>query len=119
MYVYNAVVVKVVDGDTIDCNIDLGFHTWVCKRVRLLGIDTPELNSTDQAQREAAKEAKEELIENLEGREIILETKLDRSDKYGRVLGAIYFELEDAGDFEKSYNSILIDQGFAVKYEGK
>lgn len=108
MYNYKAKVIKVIDGDTVDLNIDLGFHIWVVKRVRLSGIDTPELYT------QTGKTAKA-FVENLLpiGLTVTITTKLDSSDKYGRVLGEITID-----NNLTSLNKILLNNGLASPYNG-
>ncbi len=116
MYFYKATVIKVVDGDTVDCEIDLGFHIKVTKRVRLAGIDTPELNSKSDLIRKAAVAAKNYVADKIGSCQFFLKTELDRSDKYGRVLGWIYLDKESSGDESNSLNHELVQNGHADWY---
>jgi micrococcal nuclease len=105
MFKYNAVVDYVVDGDTVDLSIDLGFDIWHKTRVRLLGIDTPEKWYN------YGKVVKAYVVEQLEGKPVqIVSTK---QDKYGRYLVQIYL---DSG--VETFNKHLIDQGMAKSYFG-
>lgn len=105
MFKYNAVVDKVVDGDTVDLSIDLGFDIWHKTRVRLLGVDTPEKWFN------FGKVVKQYCIEKLLNRQIqIVSTK---QDKYGRYLVQIYLD-----DMEKTFNQHLIDENMAKSYFG-
>jgi len=123
-YVYSIKILKIVDGDTIDAQIDLGFHTTVKKRIRLYGINAPEtrLQSKikDLDERKAEKErgllAKARLREICQKNEILLESV--GLGKYGRVLGRLYFaqENEYCRQIQKSINELLIDDGFARRY---
>jgi len=117
MYTYKAKVIKVIDGDTIDCEIDLGFHIKITKRVRLSGIDAFESNSRVLEDREKAAKAKAKLTFTLTNKYVILVTELDKADKYGRVLGSIY---ESKKEFEtnNSINLKLIQEGLAIPYDG-
>lgn len=125
MYIYKATAIKVVDGDTIDCEIDLGFHIKVVKRVRLAGIDTPELNSEDVLVREDAIAAKKYVAGWLGAVPFCIKTELDRSDKYGRVLGWIYplsaVDLDSDGveDPDQSLNNVMVEAGHAQWYGKK
>ena len=119
MYIYKASVVKVVDGDTVDCEIDLGFHTKMVKRVRLAEIDTPELNSKDPLVREKAVAAKDYVTGWLGSVEFCIKTELDRGDKYGRVLGWIYPLSTGTSDLSQTLNHVLVEAGHAVWYGRK
>ena len=91
MYEYKAKLDRVIDGDTVDCYIDLGFNINVKERVRLKGIDTPEIRTKDleeKAKGFAAKERVEELFAGVESFKI--KTELDKKGKYGRILGTIF-----------------------------
>lgn len=110
MYEYKCKIIKVIDGDTVDCEIDLGFHIKIIKRVRLLGINTPELNSKDETQRVLAKEAKDYVL-NSKDTITRLKTVLDESDSFGRVLGWLYI-----GDSDLTLNNLLLVEGLAVPY---
>lgn len=109
-FVYNAEVDRIVDGDTLDCIIDLGYSVKLHKqRVRLVGIDTPESRTRDLAEKKLGLAAKQRLKE-LCGERIIL--KSHGKGKYGRILGEIF--TEDGEDICK----ILIKEGHAVEYWG-
>lgn len=108
MYTYEAKVIRVIDGDTVDLDIDLGFHTRVVKRVRLAFINAPE-RYTD-----LGKRSTEFLAKNIpEESKVIIKTQLDSSDKYGRVLGEIFIP-----DQISSINKLMVDGGFAEYYNG-
>ena len=114
MYEYKAIVVRVVDGDTVDVDIDLGFNTWLKKqRVRLVGIDAPETRTRDLEEKAAGMKTKE-YVENFcsIGSEIILKTHKDSTGKFGRILGEIYKE-----GVELSLNQILLQEGLAEEYK--
>ena len=98
-------VLKVVDGDTIDASIDLGFDISLEKRIRLAGVDTPESRTTDVNEKKLGLEVKEWLKKKLEGQtDVIVKTELpDSTEKYGRILGHLFI-----GDKEVSaVNKIL------------
>jgi micrococcal nuclease len=116
MYEYNVKkVYKVVDGDTIDVDIDLGFNVSYFQRVRLAGIDTPESRTTDLREKELGLQSKEWLKKKLEGAEnIVIKTqKPDSTEKYGRILGDLHIK-----GFDKSLNQMMIDEGYAWGYMG-
>lgn len=117
MYEYYVREVKnVVDGDTIDVLIDLGFNVLFEQRVRLAGIDTPESRTSDKAEKALGLEAKEYLKKQLKGaKNVVIRTeKMDSSEKYGRILGWLYID----GDSESINNKMIID-GYAWGYLGE
>ena len=92
MYEYKAVVNRVVDGDTLDLNVDLGFKIMYKIRVRLYGIDTPEIfHPSCDAERDHGREAKEFVKSKVLGKEVILRTMKDKTGKYGRYLADINY----------------------------
>jgi len=110
MYEYNAELDRVVDGDTVDAMIDLGFDTWVHKRIRLMGIDAPETRTRDldeKAQGFATKKRLEGLLEASSGMFVLQSHGVG---KYGRCLGTIIIENENI-------NELLIREGLAEVYE--
>ena len=114
MYEYHVKKVhKVVDGDTIDVDIDLGFNVSYFQRVRLAGIDTPESRTSDSYEKKLGLESKEWLKKALEGAtKVIIKTeKPDSSEKYGRILGWLYVN-------DVNLNLAMIDQGYAWSYMG-
>ena len=116
MYEYHVRTVRnVVDGDTIDVDIDLGFDISFSSRVRLAGIDTPESRTTDKIEKALGLEAKEYLKKKLkDAKNVVIRTeKMDSSEKYGRILGWIYVD----GD-TVSINNHLIEDGYAWGYLG-
>jgi micrococcal nuclease len=116
MYEYRVKkLLNVVDGDTIDVDIDLGFDISLSKRVRLAGIDTPESRTSDKFEKTLGLESKEYLKKFLKDAEqIVIKTELpDSSEKYGRILGWIYVE-----KLEKSINEKMIEDGYAWGYMG-
>lgn len=100
MYEYKAIVIKVVDGDTFDVNIDLGFNIMVKKRLRLLDCDAPEHHGPHG---ERAKELTALLQHELEGREVVVRTRKDRTGKYGRVLAYVVAQKGDVSEFVNSW----------------
>lgn len=125
---YRAFVIRVVDGDTLDLFVDKGFGEYTRQRVRLLGVDTPEMRPRKGspeariAEKAAAKLATERVVRLVGGREVILKTS--KAGKFGRWLGVIYLP-EDvvtrlAGVTEsrerKTLNDLLLEEGHAVPY---
>ena len=112
MYRYKVSVVKVVDGDTIDVDIDLGFGmTYKKQRVRMLGIDTPESRTRDLVEKKFGKASKKHLKSILESGGIQLVSH-DKG-KFGRILGELFI-----GDSSYSINQQMIDEHHAVAYTG-
>jgi micrococcal nuclease len=117
MYEYRVKqVLKVVDGDTIDVVIDLGFDISFTSRVRLAGIDTPESRTTDAREKILGLEVKEYLKKALDGAtDIVIRTeKVDSSEKYGRILGWLFINRQT-----DSLNTELVNKGYAWSYDGK
>ena len=108
-------VKKVVDGDTIDVVIDLGFSILFESRVRLAGIDTPESRTADKAEKALGLESKKYLESRIKAaKNVVIKTeKLDSSEKYGRILGWIYLDGEG-----NSLNTEMIEKGYAWGYLG-
>lgn len=122
MYEYRARVVKVIDGDTVDVDIDLGFGIWMNnERVRLIGIDTPESRTRDKIEKIFGLAAKERL-QDLLGTYCRLRTQVskngeDMKGKFGRILGD--FEVYDhEKDAYRSVSEILVEEGHAIEYDG-
>ena len=93
MHEYRVNIVKVVDGDTVDVDIDLGFGIWMKnERVRLFGIDTPESRTRDKEEKKYGLAAKQYLIDKLNAGKPILKTFKDGVGKYGRILGEFWVE---------------------------
>tara|TARA_R110000751_G_C13660231_1_gene469075 strand:- start:229 stop:591 length:363 start_codon:yes stop_codon:yes gene_type:complete len=117
MYTYKAKLDRVVDGDTLDAHIDLGFDITVHKRIRLLGINTPESRTRDLEEKKRGLAAKEALLtmltETNQNDYFILQS--ESVGKYGRVLGKLHIEVDNN---ECCINQQLIDDGHAVEYFG-
>jgi micrococcal nuclease len=117
MYEYRVKkVTGVVDGDTIDVDIDLGFNISYSQRVRLAGIDTPESRTKDKAEKVLGLEVKQRLKDILTNASIVVirTQKPDSTEKYGRVLGWLFVD-----GAEKSVNEALIADGYAWGYMGE
>jgi len=122
MYEYNATVLKVVDGDTVDVDIDLGFG--VClkdERVRIMGIDTPESRTRDKVE-DLFGEAAKARVKELLGEKVVLKTQInkdgeDMKGKFGRILGdfSVFYA---ASDSWRMLTDVLIEEGHAVAYFG-
>jgi micrococcal nuclease len=108
-------VTKVVDGDTIDVEIDLGFDISFSSRVRLAGIDTPESRTTDKMEKALGLEAKSYLKNQIESaKTVVIKTeKMDSSEKYGRILGWLFLDGSNI-----SMNEKMIEDGHAWGYLG-
>lgn len=118
-YVYRAKLERVVDGDTVDALIDLGFDTWVKKRIRYKGIDTWESRTKDLDEKKlglAAKDRNKELLESVSSKPGYFRLKSHGVGKYGRVLGEIF--VKDIEGIEYNVNQTLINEGHAYEYEG-
>jgi micrococcal nuclease len=108
-------ILRVVDGDTIDADIDLGFSISLEKRIRLAGIDTPESRTTDLKEKALGLESKEWLKKKVEGaKNILIKTELpDSTEKYGRIIGHLFINNEST-----SLNDQMIVEGYAWEYDG-
>jgi len=112
LYIYNAEVIRVVDGDTVDALVDLGFDTWKKVRIRFFGIDAYETRTRDLEEKEKGIKAKERVIEVLKENDNKFLLKSRGVGKYGRCLGEIY--VKTLGDV--SLQNLLINEGHAVRY---
>jgi len=108
-------ILKVVDGDTIDASIDLGFDIALEKRIRLAGVDTPESRTADVNEKKYGIESKEWLKHKIENaKNILIKTELpDSTEKYGRIIGHLFIN-----DQTNSLNEQMIDAGMAWSYDG-
>ena len=131
MYEYRANIVRVIDGDTVVVDIDLGFGVWLHdKRVRLLGIDAPKSRTRDKVEKKYGLMATEALKEELKDG-AVLKTRLDGKGKYGRILGEfITIKETEAGTdangspvaaikYRHNVNEYMIESHHAVKYHGR
>ena len=109
MYKYNAKLDRVVDGDTVDALVDLGFNTWKKIRIRMVGMNAPESRTIDLEEKARGIAAKIRLEELLEEGTFILESQ--GVGKYGRCLGILYVN-------DINVNKTLIQEGHATEYYG-
>ena len=122
MYEYKAKINRVVDGDTVDVDIDLGFGIVMKdERVRIMGIDTPESRTRDKIEKIFGLAAKDRLTELL-GKQSVLKTQInkdgeDMKGKFGRVLGD--FVVEEWEGQPRLVTEVMIEEGHAVKYHGQ
>ena len=118
-YIYRGKLERVVDGDTIDALIDVGFDIWIKKRIRYKGIDTWESRTRDLAEKAKGLEAKarnKELLMEVSSKSGYFRLKSHGVGKYGRVLGEIF--IEDNEGKQYNINETLISEGHAYVYEG-
>ena len=120
MYNYNATCVKVVDGDTIDAEIDLGFDIKVTKRIRLGGINAPESRTRNKVEKKLGLAAKERLKEMMEGAANCFELESQEIGKFGRVIGRLLIDKIAGKDVitKVCVNDCLVKEGHAVEYDG-
>ena len=120
MHTYKCTILRVVDGDTVDVDIDLGFGVWMRKeRIRVLGIDTPESRTRDKVEKTYGILAKNFVKSYLPvGSVQVLQTEKDGTGKFGRILGKflVYDKKEDR---QMNLGDIMIREHLAVKYEGQ
>ena len=113
MYEYKAKILKIVDGDTMDVEIDLGFNMHANMRLRLSGLDTEDLNDSNLQKRSMAKDAKarvEELVSQKGKDFVVVRTIKDRKEKFGRYLATIVFQ------DNTNLNETLLSEGLAKPY---
>jgi micrococcal nuclease len=115
MYTYSAELLKVIDGDTIEVDFDLGFGVWLRnQRIRLTGIDTPESRTSNKEEKVRGDLSKAKLKEILPvGKRIVITTSIDPNEKYGRILGTI------TNEQGVNVNKWLIENNYAVVYTGQ
>tara|TARA_R100000697_G_scaffold115303_1_gene134790 strand:+ start:441 stop:860 length:420 start_codon:yes stop_codon:yes gene_type:complete len=113
MYEYKCHITRIVDGDTVDANIDCGFDIIFKSRIRLYGVDTPESRTRDLDEKARGKMASAFLQEQINKAKLVkVKTKLDKKGKFGRVLGSII-----ADDID--LNQAMVDKNLAVAYFGQ
>jgi len=118
-YIYRAKLDRVVDGDTVDALIDVGFDIWFKKRIRFMGLDTWESRTKDLEEKKkglAAKARTKELLEKVSSKSGYFRLKSHGLGKYGRVLGEIFIMDKDGKQW--SVNETLITEGHAYVYDG-
>lgn len=111
MYEYEAVITNVVDGDTLDARVDLGFDIGVDMRFRLFGIDTPEVRTKDLEEKQRGIDAKVYVEEMCLNKRVIIRSKKDKRGKYGRYLAEILLP-----DSLLTLNQLLLKEGHAEPY---
>ena len=117
MFEYRCKLIKVIDGDTIDIDIDLGFGVWLRnQRIRMYGIDTPESRTRDLEEKKYGLAAKAFLTEMLDDSHLILKTHKDERGKFGRILGEVWRTTNFA---DQSINNYMIEKHHAVAYHGQ
>ena len=117
MFEYRCKLIKVIDGDTIDIDIDLGFGVWLRnQRIRMYGIDTPESRTRDLEEKKYGIAAKAFLTEMLDDSHLILKTHKDERGKFGRILGEVWRTTNFA---DQSINDYMIEKHHAVAYFGQ
>ena len=113
MYEYKCKLVKVVDGDTVDVDIDLGFGVWLQnQRIRMYGIDAPESRTSDKVEKVYGLAAKDYLVRWTNAGNLVLKTFKDGKGKYGRILGELWYN-------DVNINQRMIEEHHAVKYYGQ
>jgi len=110
MYKYSAKLIRVIDGDTVDAMIDLGFSVWVEKRIRLYGIDAPETRTRNLEEKKKGIETKKRLQELLEANRNVFIVKSHGVGKYGRCLGTLIID-------DVNLNERLLREGYAKEYK--
>ena len=117
LYNYKAQYIKNYDGDTVTFMVDLGFGTFKKIRVRVLGINTPEINSKIEEERTNAKIARDRVkIELSNALEIIIRTKKDKKGKYGRYLADILYKRTEQDEEPTNLSKLLLEENLAVPY---
>jgi len=113
MFEYKCKLLRVIDGDTVDVDIDLGFGVWLRKqRIRLYGIDTPESRTRDLVEKKYGLAAKEFLQKWTGAGELTIKTHKDAKGKFGRILGELW-------TFETNINQKMVEEHHAVEYHGQ
>ena len=116
MYEYNAKVKRVIDGDTVDAYIDMGFNVGISVRIRLHGIDTPSIRTLDLKEKRFGLGAKRRVVELLEGNDNNFVVISHGIGKYGRCIGELF--IPNPGRARQSLNRILLTEGHATEYNG-
>lgn len=116
LYHYKAKVLSVYDGDTVTLMIDQGMKHFTRVKVRLVGINTPEIKTSDPEEKKLGIAARDYLRSRIEGKEIIIHT--EKKGKFGRWLGTIWDLIEDSESLGESLNEEMIRMGHAKFYDG-
>ena len=106
MYLYKAHIVKVYDGDTVTADIDLGFGIFLKRRLRLLGINAPEMRGASKPQGVISRDFLRSMVLN---KDVFVKTHKDKKGKYDRLLAEIILD-------DKNINQVMLSEGYAVKY---
>ena len=109
MFEYQAKIDRVIDGDTCDIIVNVGFSILLQERFRLYGINAPETRTRDRAEKKRGLEAKRWLIDRLTDKDIIIRTHKDKKGKFGRYLATLFVDGENV-------NQEMVDKGLAVEY---
>lgn len=113
-YIFRGKCINIVDGDTVDCLIDVGFGLFTKQRLRLHGVNTPEKRSKDPLEKELAKMAENYTSQMILNKEVLVQTYKD--DSFGRYLARVYLLSEDEAGMYACLNDLLIDNGLGVMY---
>jgi micrococcal nuclease len=118
-YWYSATVLKVIDGDTLDVMIDLGFNIHHKARVRLYGVNTPESRTKDLAEKDMGLKAKSFTSDwTTRHQTVFLQTIAGKDDKYGRILAQIYSDKDIKSEQTACLNEDIVSSGYARAYFG-
>ena len=117
MYTYNAFVNKVIDGDTIDATVDLGFDVFIKQRFRFYGLNAPEIRTSDKEEKKKGMIVKKFVEERIKDKKIRIDV-FKRKGKYGRWLAIIYYRIKE-GLYYHSLNEELIENGLVEEYYGR
>ena len=113
-YRYDAKVLRVIDGDTIDCLVDLGFKMSMTERFRLYGVDTPETRTKDKEEKKRGLEAKKFVRDRIQGENVEIDVTKGQG-KFGRYLATVYYYVQE---FKVNLNKELVERGHAKRYYG-
>jgi micrococcal nuclease len=113
MYEYKCLTVRVIDGNTIDAEVDLGFNVLVRQRIKLHGVLAPDIRSFNESDKQRAIQARQRLTE-LVGKEFYCNTVMNKRGKAGRTLGYVY--IIDENENRIDVNQTLINEGLATRY---
>ena len=113
-YTFRGKCVNVVDGDTVDCLIDVGFGMYTKQRLRLHGVNTPEKRSKDPLEKELAKIAENYVAQMILDKDVMVQTYKD--DSFGRYLARVYILREDEAEVYDCLNDLLIENGLGALY---